>query len=54
MVQGPVFVADFQKDMDQVHAIICIARTRTAFKDPHMAKHPAPADPRPVEVVRDR
>jgi hypothetical protein len=43
MVQGPVFVADFQKDMDQVHSIICRSY-QDRFKDPHMAKHP----PRPI------
>ncbi|MBK8576234.1 MAG: hypothetical protein IPN90_11350 [Elusimicrobia bacterium] len=40
MVQGPVFVADFQKDMDLVDSIIDRPYTGR-FKDPHMDKHPS-------------
>ena len=40
MVQGPVFVADFQKDMEMVESIIQRSYSGR-FIDPHTDKHPA-------------
>jgi hypothetical protein len=40
MVQGPVFVADFQKDMDMVESIIHRSFSGR-FVEPHTDKHPA-------------